>query len=767
MPTRESFFSLTLPLIENMLNADSGVSPFSMHPVLFIVGPEANEIEKWAPRLLEFPYEEQVKKFQRIIPVYDGMSMESLLRADSEWRNHEGVGSCLRIFAIPPDCKLDLQDLSPDRQMSDHDLEGLDPSLCFGLLSHDCFYPHSGLYAIPRSALADDVNLIARREMLLRTHPHRFHDSIFTDRGANRPVFIWEVEAESEANVSDDGDHVTLTLFSSWGNCLGKYIKEDWPPRVTHFRRLNEHDTHRLATCSEFAEQLLRIASGQSERSDDDRFVTSQDLLKLGSWTVPDDQVTIDGLSSGIEATGYPIKRVREVCHLIERRDAGQARHPERLYARCQVSENELIVAESESGDKLDENCIEIDADDLRYLELTFHDPAILDQIRCKSFSPINKPIINETILGDLSIPWPNAETRRNLLERHDQLVKFANDLGDDIERANAYIGYISDLVTKTPPWYEDVLFRELEDIVREIAAGSFRAFQLGRQRIKLDGIYCGRHLPIPLIKSLERLKKTSSSTDAFDILRSAEEFMLLHETSILAAALRVIDPNNLREIVLGLNRDQDGNINFTPSTVVYVNQRLRASLCKNWTGHSRKIPSSLRPLIASISNLPKGELTVLREALKDRRNNWAHSYQGTDEENIRNTKLIIEQLSTTIELTKGLYESDLFHLRNMETVEDLVLVTKQPLTGPSSDYCIQEIEKPAESPYGSTPEGQCYFNLQVQGKFISLAPWILFEKNAYWHVHRIGEDGITYRSPDLPGERMPKKWMIDSMWQT
>lgn len=301
------------------------------------------------------------------------------------------------------------------------------------------------------------------------------------------PNFVWAHEME--------GTQEFLSIASLATRADGYAGVETSIPRATHLRRLNVAMVHDLEANAAAVERLARIAFGQIERGDDDRFVPMLEIGPSGDWGAGREvDRNLSSFRRLASTQGYELKRVESLARIeqCERWTPGEE-HPRTLWfvaeglhsLRCFHT---APIPPSKLGHESDEEhqfhlqewqrvrlLVLKDCKDPDYLWLALADQVLFDDIACRAAKSYYAPLVSPAVLGETLIPWPPEAERQRIFALFQKSVKAVDD------------GSIGSLAEE--------LQRGWEGKERDFSAGSFSSVSVrdmrGVWRDMLDNARC------------------------------------------------------------------------------------------------------------------------------------------------------------------------------------------------------------------------------------------------------------------------------------
>ncbi|HEY8751007.1 MAG TPA: hypothetical protein VIM11_23685 [Tepidisphaeraceae bacterium] len=496
--TRAQLMNTALPTIEGLYAAYGELFPVHARgPCSFcVIGPTRDELAALAPTVLQFLDERFSEEHPPglHLPVHAGGSLRDVAEAFSDWFGGYSIpwGLCI---LLPEGVVADWPE--GQRVFAPEMLQCLHPTLLLADLLQNA--SPGFIAAIPDSALLDNRGRIQRsmmaqaiflgggRDDLLSgnlperltgydkylqspesSHPRPSYPNlhkVWTNREYGSglcPRFVWahEVEGCEEAVSvvhlsSREDDHI----------CSGMSEDPQIPkaPLATHLRRLGSAMVRDLQSDQAAIERLARVALGQMERADDDRFVPRWELGPSGIWAAGGEIDRDLAGFRGITATqGHELRRVESLAHIkpIDDWSPGE-RHPSTLWfvaegtdvLRCLrtapvAPERQQFFLGEEYQRRMDEEyprqldawhahrkdirLLAIsDCEDADYLWLAMSDDVLFENLRCRSAKSYWAPSVSAAVLGETLVPWP-SETERK------RLVKLFRDSAQLVEKGDA-----------------------------------------------------------------------------------------------------------------------------------------------------------------------------------------------------------------------------------------------------------------------------------------------------------------------------------------
>jgi hypothetical protein len=812
--TRAQLMNTALPTIEGLYAAyPSFFGPNAVRPWSFcVIGPTREELEALAPTVVDFldePYSDSHPSGLHL-PVHEGDSLRKIVEDYWEWVEdyYPPWGLCI---VLPENVKADWPD--GQRVLKPGACKSLHPTLLLADLLNQAL-PGS-LVALPDSALLD-ANGRAQRSLmgqavfrfnrpdLLSKAVPKFAEvqsgrksnlrdsSSLSERWLERdydlglcPRFVWAhevdgcAEAVSVAHLSyRDDDHI---------HCDG--VKA---PLATHLRRLNSKMVRDLQSNPAAIERLGRVAFGEIERGDDDRFVPRWELGPSGNWGAAGGvDRDLAGFREITSTRGFELRRIDNLARIevVHNWSPGESR-PGTLWfvaegtdvlrclrtAPCPPAK-ERNESDEEHRGKLDAWHSHRDqirlftlcgAEDAEYLWLAMGDDVLFENLRCRAAKSYWAPSVSTAVLAETLIPWPSKDERQRVAKvfsdsaafvEKDELGGLIQELEDSWELRQRRFA---------PHNFNKVCARDVSD-EWDYMIENARVLLTALEKLKVDKASrppedsesepapAPPAPPAPIAIARRQLANEINPSRRIRASLDLAQVTMELDAAIMLSLLRQIDPSQVTDVWKKLSLSlKHGDVSLAlghKRTLAQAARRALSSSVKTMT-----IDPWLRDLVIAACKVDsKAWNSVVEDILKFRNDNFGHGFQLPAAAEPPVADWLMKQVEALVGLVRYMERYMLVYLESRSIGRQQTECIFRFLVHDNPLFPRHSLPRLRGTVMDTYNEHEVYVYVAAPDEFLSLWPWVIFQpssqgQEAIWFFDGTKSGAAVYKSVLVPG---------------
>jgi hypothetical protein len=801
-----------LPTLEELYAAyPSFFGAESPRPWSFcVIGPTREELEALAPTMVGFLDEDSHPSGLQL-PVHEGDSLRKVVEDYWEWfEDYDPLwGLCIVLpEKVTPDWPEGQRVLEPAACKTLH------PTLLLADLLNNGL-PGS-LVALPDSALLD-MDGRAQRSLMGQA-VFRYHRPDLLSTGVAKPSeaqtgskdnprdnsslsknwiergygaglcprFVWAHEVEGCAEA------VSVVHLSRRGDECMHYCATAKAPLATHLRRLNNKMVRDLHSNPAAIERLGRVAFGEIERADDDRFVPRWELGSSGNWgAAAEIDRDLAGFREITSTRGFELRRIDSLARIevVHNWSPGENR-PRTLWfvaegadvlrclrtAPCPPAKERNESDEEHRGkldawhsDRQEMRLFALsDADDLDYLWLVMSDDVLFENLRCRAAKSYWAPSVSAAVLAETLIPWPSMEERQ-------RLSKIFHDSADIVEK-DTLGGLIEDLQQLwiyqqddfAPRNFNKVCVRNLSNVwgsmidnTRELLESLEKlgvGEKLHQSRDREPESAALSSLPAPIAIARRQLANEINASRRIRASLELAQVILELDAAILLSLLRQIDSSQVSEVWKKLSLSlKHGDISLAlghKRTLAKEARRALSSSLKNMT-----IDPPLRDFVVAACNVKsKAWNSVVERILEFRNNNFGHGFQPLAAAEPRDADWLMQQVEALVCLVSYMESHMLVYFESRSISRQQTECVLRSLVHDNPLFPRNAMVRSRGTVMDRYNEHEVYVHVAAPDEFLSLWPWVIFQpssqgQEAIWLFDGTKSGDAVYKSVLVPGE--------------